>query len=420
VEIGTTTNLLDELFPNWERSGDIIREYELLEILGGELLSSGNGRGGASARYGSNEIIYSRSDVPILRAVFSDEHRLNGLFAMEGLNEQDLQLIRDKVRLEELDTVGSLVGRETCFNDEYRVEGWWKYRDCFQILPVPPHAPRHQLGGGDLPFLFEFQYDRPRNHRLHHDRRLRAIWRMHLVLNALLTSPIIRWPRGDTLSGARVWVNTALSGVNLHSIVGFPKWNIDYLPQCYWYEGFQDAAEDFSCVEGMPGIPVIPAHEYYDGFRRSFSPFVLPDDLEHSLDLCLDPIGERRDRILRSAFWINEMDQATSASLRMICAVQAVDALLGEVPRGQRTARFGQFLNQFAFSPTVSDEERRALFEIRSGLSHGLRDPLIMDRPDYCHLHPMGHGDRRLGGGAPSTARVAFYNWLHNRPANDG
>jgi hypothetical protein len=403
----TNLNLLHELFPSWDPTGDINREIEMLELLGWELHFS------ATARYGAQEIIYTKSNAPVLRATFDIECRLIGLYAMAGLHEDDLQLIRDKFRLEQLETVAAGISREVWFNHQHPVQGWWRYLDLFQILPVPAHAPRHEFAMGNMPFLCEFRYDFPRNHHLNLNRRLSTIWPIHLVLNALLTSPITRWPHGQTASSSQsFWVM-------LRSNSGLPEWKIDYLRQCYHYKDFQDVSEGFSSVDEIPPISTLPANDYYGRLHGSCDPLVLPDDLGHSFDLFYGATQERREKILRCAFWINEMDQSTSASLKMICAVQAIDALLGEVPRGQRTAQFGEFLNQFAFSPAVSDAERRELFKIRSELSHGLRDPLIMDLPDYPYLHPLGHKDSRLGHGALSSARAAFYNWLHGKGADN-
>jgi hypothetical protein len=55
----------------------------------------------------------------------------------------------------------------------------------------------------------------------------------------------------------------------------------------------------------------------------------------------------------------------------------------------------------------------KPLFRIRSELSHGFRDPFIIDLAIGYGLHPDKSAEQTQGWRAPQTARLALYKWLH-------
>lgn len=197
-----------------------------------------------------------------------------------------------------------------------------------------------------------------------------------------------------------------------------PEWNAAYLQHFYEYKGYVPTSEAVSPVDGIPPISTIPATEYYGDPYRTYqttgAPLVIPDDLGLSFDLFFQASPPRRRKFLRACYWLSQVNQLTSFSLSFICAVQAIDALLPPARRRRsRTKRFADFLNDFARSPTVTDADRQALFPIRSHLSHGLRDPFIVDQAMWFGLHPEDYAEHTQGWRALQTARIALYNWLH-------
>jgi hypothetical protein len=413
VAIDTNTNLLLDLFPHPVGGEGLARAFELLQILQQHFQS-------ARSDEGSREVMFPNSHTPAMRAVFNRDGRLVGLHAMPGLTEAALAALRERVRLELVDSTGGGIGREVFFSLA-PVQGWWRHHDCFQLLPVPPHAPRPKFSYAHHPFLLEFPYDRARDPFMDYARRDREAWPIHLVLNALLTTPV--WWTGRRAVGTHDY-----SWVLLPSTTDRPESNVAYLQHSYSYNGYVATSEAFSPVDGIRPIAAIPAAEYYgDPYPATGDPLVIPDNLGQSFDLFFQASPRRRQQFLRACYWLSQVSQLTSFSLSFICAVQAIDALLppvssggrckecGQEQRPSRTALFVEFLNRFAPSPTVTDADRRTLFKVRSHLSHGFRDPLIVDQAAGVALHPEDCAERTQGTRALQTARIALYNWLHTQ-----
>jgi hypothetical protein len=414
AKIDTNTDLLPGLFPRAVVGGGLARDFDLLEILQGQFqLAQGNEE--------SREVVFLNSDTPAMRAVFNRKGRLVALYAMPGMTEAMLAAIRERIRVELVDTPGVEIGREIFFSLA-PVQGWWRYRDYFQMLPVPPHAPRPQFSHAEHPFLLEFTYNRSNDPLMDVAHRHREARPIYLVLRAMLTTPV--W-----WEGGRVVGTSGRSWVHLPSTTNPPEGNVDYLQHSYWYKGYMPKSEVFSPVDGIPPIAAIPAAEYYGNPSRragdAGDALVIPENLGQSFDLFFQASPRRRLQFLRACYWLSQLNQLTSFSLMFICAVQAIDALLPPAPSGvccencgleqrpSRTELFSKFLNEFAPSPAVADDDRKALFKVRSNLSHGFQDPFIVDQVVGFGPHLGDFAERRQVERAWQVARIALYNWLH-------
>ena len=111
------------------------------------------------------------------------------------------------------------------------VRGWWRFRNQFQILPVPEHAPKAEFPFLDHPFLIEFRYTRSPDHFLDSCRRTRVVSKLALLLNALLVTPI--QPLGGKSPGrvSFAWVMLPQQGAE-------PK--IVYRQEAYYYDGLSN------------------------------------------------------------------------------------------------------------------------------------------------------------------------------------
>src|SRR5438105_13169432 len=126
MAIDTNTNLLPDLFPDAVWGEGLARDFELIQILQEQFHSA---RSDEQAR----EVIFPNTDPPAMRAKFNRDGRLVALYAMPGLTEAGLTAVRERVRMELVDTIGVGTGREVFFSLN-PVEGWWRYHGCFQIL----------------------------------------------------------------------------------------------------------------------------------------------------------------------------------------------------------------------------------------------------------------------------------------------
>src|SRR5262249_26833325 len=152
-----------DLFPPALGGEGLTRDFELLGILQQHFQSARSGGG-------SWEVFFPASHPSAMRVVFNRRGRLVALHAMPGLTEAGLAAIPEAIRVELVDTTGLGIGREVFFSFD-PVQDWWRHHDSFQILPVPPHAPRPGLGIARHPFLLEFPYRRADNPIAEHARR---------------------------------------------------------------------------------------------------------------------------------------------------------------------------------------------------------------------------------------------------------
>src|SRR6516165_2222975 len=127
MSIDTNINLLHDLFPVVAGGDALARDFELLQLLQQYFQS-------ARSDEGSREVMFPNSDTPAMRVVFNRDGRLIALHAMPGLTEAALAAIRERIRVELVDTTGVGVGREIFFSLA-PARDWWRHRDCFQILP---------------------------------------------------------------------------------------------------------------------------------------------------------------------------------------------------------------------------------------------------------------------------------------------
>jgi hypothetical protein len=94
-----------------------------------------------------------------VRMQYDKKGQLTGVIAESALTQDTLTELRQRIHAELVVGVGTGFRREVLFSSA-KVEGCWRYRDWFQILPVPEHAPRPADLSGSHPLLLECSYQR--------------------------------------------------------------------------------------------------------------------------------------------------------------------------------------------------------------------------------------------------------------------
>ncbi len=102
-----------------------------------------------------------------------------------ALKEADLAALQSEIEMD-LALEPSKVGTQVLFAGA-PVTGAYRFQDAFQLLPVPPDAPRpNVVVWADQPFMLQFTYKPSRNAWLHSARGRAGARRLQLVLNLLL------------------------------------------------------------------------------------------------------------------------------------------------------------------------------------------------------------------------------------------
>lgn len=171
-----SANLLPSLLP------DGISGMDLLQVLLQHF-------GGAVHLDDGREVLYPKDPPYALRIVLNKRGEPIEAQATKAMTPESFTSLRERIHREFIESAGFSVNRQVYFCMA-PVRGWWRYRDRFQILPVPEAAPKADFAYLDHPFLIEFRYTRAPDFFLDSCRRARVVSKLALLLNALLVSPV--------------------------------------------------------------------------------------------------------------------------------------------------------------------------------------------------------------------------------------
>ncbi len=362
------------------------------------------------------EITYPNDPEYTLRLKFSvrgDE--ISGAFAGPKLSEEIFEKLRQFL-VELFKEKSRRVGVQFFFSRR-KVLGRWRYKDWFQILPVPPTAPQVEWQLAAHPFIVEVKFSSTANVFVDSIRASCEASRIELLLNTLLGPAITHisgrmiGPHGNT------WVVVPHVGETTQQ-------HIAYCQQMYLCDEVKGGTEDFSSVQGILPLPEVPASDYdAQKTRHLGDPLNIPDDLGQSLDRFFSLTSKRQKQFMNACYWLSQANYTISYSTMFLTAIQAIEVLV-ETPRGGsscdkcgkalgpgRTKLFEEFLNKFA--PDVSDEAGRGeLYNTRSNLTHGFSPPFLIDRDVSGFSRPQVHQQSDLLGSALVCASHALRNWL--------
>ena len=372
---------------------------------------------------GANTVVYRRNGLDALTLAFKRDGKYAGVHFGPGLDNGDLAQLTAAFRAPRPRHVMSVV-----FFSTVPTTGWWRYRDRFQILAMPPEAPRPpHVFAGVHPALLEVAYDGSEIDALDEFRGAAATREVNRLLSALLRGTEDRlgqFARQD-------WV------VLTETDDDAQRWQSHFGQLGYsWGGGRATREPDFTPIpDGTIQLETVPKDDYYakQGFSE-LDVLVLPDSLEASLDSYFGLPADEQDKALRWCHWLNHARQvaALSPSASIIAAVQSVEALLPPVmaPKQCETCartigpsireRFRQFLEMYAPGETHA-RYRDLLYRSRSRLAHGgalltgeLRHLAFRD------FVPKTWGEREDGERALIIARLAGANWLLGHAKGQG
>lgn len=359
-----------------------------------------------------------------LKFVYKKQKRnLTAIFAGPALKSEDISALRAKIDLELQEAPTLKVATQVLFT-HIPVTGCFRYRDMFQMLPIPTGSPSGDNLYGGIPFLVQFTF-RPSYSQsmLHGFRRSAAGRRIQLLLNALLEVSISRI-EGSLFHWARIPTDE----------LG-PISKTAYCQEMYDYpdsQKFRDSDSFVSLDEINPLIEIDP-QEYYTRASVLDDPervLEIPANLENLLDRFFSSSAIDQDRFLRACFWFNHARIASpySDSAAFMALIVAIESLMpsdkpaSECPickrptgRGAKT-RLVEFLDELApATPKFQDARAALYYAFRSRLSHG-GELLFVDRTGYpTGLTPEAIKERNLRSEVWQLVKIILVNWLYSR-----
>lgn len=322
----------------------------------------------------SKEIHYERQGEGCALALQYDANgKLRAINTGSGLMDKDITEITQKIDQLLIQTSGTSVGQTVLFAHQ-PVNGYFKYGDKFQIVPVPPEAPQPPIAVGDHPLLLQFTFPRNDNAHIEIIRRTRIAREIELLCVAF-TNGI--W-KGSNHVARHHWVNTQPQNQNIH--------RSEYCQETYFYEDINYVPNTFTETKAISPIALTPSNDYHSSHGVVIGQNLdLPDNFENQLDCFFNAPLEVRERFLRASFWFQhaQLVASISKSASFTALMSAIEALMPEaMPSGHcdacnrpispgSTRRFKEFIEQFAPDIQTTSADKRKLYALRSALSHG-------------------------------------------------
>jgi len=400
------SNLLKDLY------GDIVDSTELESVLVTHF--------GRARQLSMVEYCYGRTDKSYSLKLHYDGHLLTTIKEGPEWKPADLVPLQNKIQATLLSSAQNRAGRFVGFT-ALPTKGAYRFRDVFQVLPVPEDAPQPPIFLGEHPFLVEFQYPSVPDTMVDGLRRTRKGREIELLLCVLL--PFHAFSHSQSVT--HQWV------------LGDPPSQPGQVPSSqfrqigYSWPGLSNLARDqFSDIRAIPPLARCPAQEHFTRSGIGFGQVVsLPDTIDVLCEKAFALRAEDRGRFFRACYWYQHAYRvATLSSSAMFTAlVSAVEALLPPISPTMTcdsckrsigpgpTARFAEFVDQYAPNITTTSSDRRKFYEIRSKLSHG-GSLLHRDQGFFGpSLNPASMKEWSDMERVRHIARIVLVNWLMQR-----
>lgn len=324
--------------------------------------------------------------------------------------DAEVETLAKFIKEQLIDESDTAVGRRIMFaGTPFR--GSYRYRDRFQILPVPPEAPRPVFGTGGHPFQIEVAFRDASDWSVKSRRMMQAAHEIELLCSALL-GPVVL-PALNQFNCH--WVMTSFESEPTYS----------YSQGGYGWPGMKGPYDSaFSSLDGFPPAKWEDAQTYYtENSIGAGEALALPSTFNQSLDTYFALSQDDRKRFLAACYWYQQYGRlwAISRSAAFVALVSAVEALTiqsdsvtcdhchSKISAGP-TQLFAAFIEKFVPNASATSASRKALYRLRSQITHGDKI-LLSDRAEWIGGFVSTQEQMeiyRLHG----IVRIAIINWL--------
>jgi hypothetical protein len=341
------------------------------------------------------------------------EGKIIGAVAGPVMTPELEEQIRTEIERILLTPTAHSVCRWTLFSSR-PVQGYWRYRDQFQIVPAPPHAPRPTELIAEHPFILDFLFADSVDGRIRQHRYIRRASDLTLVLNLLLrpriTSPSNR-PK-------KHWVCVWPPEVSAPDFV--------WASEGYMIPNFRYIVDDFPATADSPPLGEVTAETYYDFMEGYADTLTIPAELARLLDAFNGLNGDDRERFLRACYWYQTASTVWdySQSLYLTSLVNAIECLSSIGPERSRpegpSALFLSFMKRFAPGKPGGNRLNK-IYDTRGEITHGERLLYLDQSSRVAGLDETSARDREVGEIATMLCRGALINWLwSHHPVSTG
>jgi hypothetical protein len=339
-----------------------VNSSELLSVLL-SFFKRANGISPSGLRYGPG-VSGSYLDV-----TFDSEGSIQGITST--LSAGEINTLSSHISAMLVENQKEALAQTVCFSPHLTVRGLYRYKDVFQILPIPQGAADAPAIMADHPLILQFRFVSSPDPTINSKRRVKEAVTLTRILGVICRPTIL--PRSRY---ARFFWTTSYGEETV------AKW----IQEGYGYSGFTTELSQFPAATDYPQIRIYPSAEYYgEKFMTEDYEFALPDVVDEYLDKVFAlNVGDSRKFSIAST-WFSQVHALwhESSSSAFVAGVSAVEALIEKKsdvckecgqPRHRVTKKFKDFLEEYV--PNVKaefPEELDLIYGVRSDLAHGGR-----------------------------------------------
>ena len=327
------------------------------------------------------------------------------------LPDHELRTLSDQIKQVLVDNQKEAVAQTFCFSRNRAVRGFYRYKDAFQILPIPAAAPHAPFVVADHPLVLQFSYIISADLGINSKRFKEKTTKLTRILSVVCRPAI--FPRSRY---TRFFWNTSFDD---------DECTVKWLQEGYGYPGFTPAPTGFSTVSEFPQITLFPKNEYYsDAFVEPDYELVLPDLIDEYLDKVFALRGEDAKRFAIASTWFSQVSALwmESNSSAFVAAVSAIEALIDKKsepceacgqPKFGVTKKFAGFLEEYVPNiRTRFPQELKQIYRVRSSLAHGA-DLLLADLESWNFLwEPKQAWQNVVERNTHEIVACALLNWV--------
>jgi len=395
--------------------------FHLEEVRHGELRTALLHYFGKSGQIGIRRHKFFKGGEPhFLELLFDSNDNIADIVISSGFPEPKLQEIERRIRETLIENQKTTFGQAVCFS-HVPITGYFRYRDLFQIIPVPDNAPAPNMITAGYPFLLQFAYTSSSDKMLGFMRKTEKEVLYVRLLNLLLNKRIY----SNFSQASHVWV--------LKQTKPVPS---EIAQVGYSYDGLRGVVDNYSDTSSLSSIERVEPQQYYtERSYRGASALKLPSNLEATLDKALSLEGKEWDKFFMSCSWYSVSDRVVeqSSSSGFVALISAIEALIEKPERcsacGQAiverselcssceqtkfglTKKFREFLNQNVPFLDQYPEDTKQFYKMRSSLVHGFY-LLKHDLDPWEFLSDKKNEEFERYRNLHLITGVAIYNWL--------
>ncbi len=335
------------------------------------------------------------------------------------MDEKDTDLLEDLKRESSKALAsdnGTQIGRVVLFSDS-EVKANYRFKNEFQISPIPENAPKPNQLHAQHPFILEFSYQRSCNKMVNMHRSTQTLQTLTLIFNVFLKMGVM--PPKNHAHKEWVLVRDERNPSMLET---------KCVQLGYYFNDVEDRQKDqygFTIYQYAMDFIKLSPNEYFS--PNSFGlgdEFALPDNFDDLISKFFSLSEKDKADFIRASYWKRVSSNTVSISMSnaYVALVNSIESLIPqEVTSGicehckkenkkGLTQLFADFVDEYC--PGLEEAQRKELYSIRSKYTHG-KQLMIgdLDRMGF-RFNAAKNDEEKKYRMIANIVQISMINWL--------